>query len=435
MNAITPFTLNQGQENAAEEFFQFLLSDEKEFIISGPGGVGKTRLMGYLIDKIMPRYYEMCKLMGIMPDYDSVHMTATTNKAAEALGLAMGRPTGTVHSFLNLTVKDDYSTGEQVLDRSKSWRIIERMIVFIDESSMIDQALYNALHETTHKCKIVYVGDHCQLAPVRESLSPIYRNSIRFVELTEPMRNAKQPALMDLCQQFRNTVETGIFNPIKLVPGVIDHLDDTAMQLEIPRVFSQQTHGSRILAFTNKRVVDYNDYIRQDIRHLGPEFTTGEFLISNTAVRLKGDMLSVEEEVEILSQSATIDHIVVEEGITLAVRKADLLSTMGGVYKDVYLPVDRDHFQELIKYYKRTKNWNRLFFLKNGYPDLRQRDAGTVHKVQGSTLDSVFIDLTNISTCNIANQVARMLYVAVSRPRNRIFLYGQLADRYGGPCQ
>lgn len=62
--------LNQGQEDAAEGFFQFLLSPEREFGITGPGGVGKTHLMGHMIDQIMPRYLDTCKLMGIRPEYD-----------------------------------------------------------------------------------------------------------------------------------------------------------------------------------------------------------------------------------------------------------------------------------------------------------------------------------------------------------------------------
>jgi ATP-dependent exoDNAse (exonuclease V) alpha subunit len=58
--------------------------------------------------------------------------------------------------------------------------------------------------------------------------------------------------------------------------------------------------------------------------------------------------------------------------------------------------------------------------------------AKTVHKSQGSTHDDVYIDLGNISTCHNPNQAARMLYVAFSRARNRVFLFGQLAEKYGG---
>jgi ATP-dependent exoDNAse (exonuclease V) alpha subunit len=85
-----------------------------------------------------------------------------------------------------------------------------------------------------------------------------------------------------------------------------------------------------------------------------------------------------------------------------------------------------------LKYYRRKKEWHKYFSLKNTIPDLRQRDAATVHKSQGSTYDTVFVDLTNISTCHNPIAAARMLYVAFTRARSRICLYGNLASKYGG---
>jgi len=118
----TTVTLNQGQQDAAEGFFKFLLGPDKEMGITGPGGVGKTFLLGYMIDKIMPQYFETCKLMGVDPDFESVQMTSTTNKAAEVLSLDCGRPTSTVQSFLNLKVHDDYATGKIRLCTAPSMR-------------------------------------------------------------------------------------------------------------------------------------------------------------------------------------------------------------------------------------------------------------------------------------------------------------------------
>ena len=82
MKLSNPTTLNQGQQAAADGFFSFLFSTNSQMIISGPGGVGKTYLMGHMIDRVMPEYFNTCTLMGIKPEYDGVVMTATTNKAA-----------------------------------------------------------------------------------------------------------------------------------------------------------------------------------------------------------------------------------------------------------------------------------------------------------------------------------------------------------------
>lgn len=433
------YNLNQGQKAAAEAFFTFLFSDDKEFIISGPAGVGKTYLMNFIVDCTMPRYHETCKLVGIDPVYTQVVMTATTNKAADVLAQATRRPAGTIHSFLNLTVRNDYSTGKTTLNRTRNWEVHQNKIIFIDECSMIDSDLYRAINEGTVKCKIVYVGDHCQLAPVQEKLSPVYRQNSPFYELTEQMRNSGQPALMAICQQLRETVETGVFKPIQIIPGVINHVDDYMMERAINHYFGQQTDVSRILAYTNNRVIQYNDHIR-DIRGLPVLYQPGEYLVNNGPVKIGRHTLPAEATVKVLKDHGA-SKIDITPDVMLDVQRLQIMVGMGmgnadcASYADVMVPTNRDHFTALVKYFAKQKQWDRHFHLKETYPDLRPRDAATVHKSQGSTYETTFIDLSNISTCNMADQVARMLYVAFSRAKHEIVLYGDLASKYGGLIQ
>jgi exodeoxyribonuclease-5 len=396
-----------------------------------------------MIDDIMPAYFESCKLMGIEPEYDSVEMCATTNKAAEVVSQSTGRPSSTIHSFLGLKVKDDYRTGRSTLEKTTNWQVHERKILFIDEGSMIDTPLDGLVQEGTQGCKIVYVSDHCQLAPIMESISPIYRRPYRTFELTQPMRT-QNVHLQTINGQLRETVKTGVFQPIQIVPGVIDHLDGTSAYAELDKHFAQQTHDARILAYTNRRVVEFNDYIR-GIRQLPDAFTVGEFLVNNSAIELKlmngaspdgqsgTRMLPVEAEVTIIHQDSAIENLPIDpkHNVFLKIRRSVLKSKLF-TFKNVPIFQDRTHFNDLLKYYKQTKNWERFYFLKKTFPELRQHDAATCHKAQGSSYDTVFIDLSDISTCHQADQVARMLYVAVSRARSRIFLFGELAPKYGG---
>lgn len=426
----TNITLNAGQQAAADGFFSFLFEpDQKDLIISGPGGVGKTLLMGYLIDKIMPQYTSTCSLLGSTADYVDVHMTATTNKAAEALSDSTKRPTSTIHSFLGLTVKDNIRTGESKLEKTGAWKVHENKILFVDECSFIDTHLRNYIQQGTHRCKIVYVGDHCQLAPVMEKISPIYRDNIPFFELTE-QRRTNNPHLQAVNDQLRKTVETGEFLPIRLVPGSIDYLDDSQMEQELYSHFIGGCNNHRVMAYTNDRVVAYNDHIRS-VRNQPDEWQLDEWVINNAAINLQGVQISVEQELHITFQAPNTEKHFVDDGVYLEVRATHLETKYGDVLKDVFVPVDRKHYLDLIKHYAKRKEWKIMFNLKKIYPDLRQRDAITFHKAQGSSYDDVFIDLGNLSTCRNADQVARMLYVAFSRARNRIYLYGALASKYG----
>ena len=442
-NQVKQLKLNSDQQAAADGFFQFLMGPDKELRISGPGGVGKTFLMGYLIDQVMPMYEETCQMLGMKVEYYDVQMTATTNKAAEVLGIQTGRPTSTVHSFFGLKVKEDYDTGDMKVEKSTAWTVHQNMILFIDEASMIDAALYEYIQEGTHKCKVVYVGDKNQLAPVKEVLSPVYRRPMQMFELLEPMRTSI-PELQALNQQMRDVVQSGRlvkndkgqevmvfdFTPIKIVPGLIDWISGPDFEQEIAQTFAQQTDKAVILAYSNNRVVEYNTHIR-GVRGLPSHFTPGEELISNTAVRFGKHALRVEDEITILDVSPVTEFVSMEGGVELEVRSATIRTHFGDEI-NVQMPEDRQHYTALIKYYQKQKNWRMYFQLKNNYPDLRQRDARTVYKIQGSTVDTVYIDVGNLSTCHNPAQVARMLYVAVSRARKRVVFYGDLAEKYGG---
>ena len=428
----TKLPLNQGQEAVAKEFFNFLLDpNATEFNISGPGGTGKTFLMSHLIDDTMPAYMETCSLMGTKPLYNEVIMTATTNKAAEVLAQATGRPTSTYHSFQGLIVKNDFKTGETNVVQSKSFAIKKNKIIFVDEASMIDKRLLKYAREGTHQSKLVFVGDASQLHPVKENKAPVYAGNIPTHYLTQQMRTDK-PELKALHQQLRDTVNgiTG-FLPIKCIPGIIDWVQGEEMEKLVLEHFCNHT-DSRIVAYTNDQVINYNNYIREANGYKG-EYSVGEELVSNSAVKLGvEDRLSIEQEVKLIDQDSSTRMVRVVNDIELEVRDSTLDLGYGGIVSEVPLPTDPDYFNRLVKWLGKDKNWEPYFRMKETIPDLRATHACTVHKSQGSTYDTIFIDATDLSSCRQPDMVARLLYVAVSRARCRVVFYGELAQKYGG---
>ena len=64
--------------------------------------------------------------------------------------------------------------------------------------------------------------------------------------------------------------------------------------------------------------------------------------------------------------------------------------------------------------------------MDNNWIDLRAAYASTINKAQGSTYKTVFIDLDDIKRCNSGDQIARMMYVGVSRASQRVWLTGDL---------
>lgn len=432
---MTDYPLNEGQTKASEAFLSFMFTDDVYFRLSGPAGVGKTYWMWYVINVLIPKYHETCSMMGIESEFNAVDLTATTNKAAAELENATKQPCSTIHSFLNLKVVNDYKTGKTLIQKTPRFRVHNNIVLFIDEAYMLDTPVVKFLMEGTQKCKIVFIGDDRQLGPVMEKVSPITTIEGPFYELTEPMRNADQPLLQQLCDQLRETVATGVFKPIQPHEGVIDHLTDAELELGLRHYFTEQTHESRILAYTNERVLMYNDHIRT-LRGLPDEFTVGEFLVNNSSFQMGDRRIPVEAEVEVIGTHPIIDMPVgySENGepVMMKVQPLDIRTDMHGVFTDVRVPCNRDHFKDVLRHYARKKDWPQYFTMQESFADLRQRDAATVHKAQGSSYKQVFVDLDTISTVKSPDEAARLLYVAFSRARSRVFMYGTLAFKFGG---
>lgn len=430
------FPPNPDQEQALNDFFEFMLNpDEKEFHLTGGAGVGKTFTLDLIMNEGMDRYEHGCKLMGIEQTIFHMALTATTNKAADVLSLATGKPARTIHSYMAFKVFEDYKTGEKKINATKDTIVRQHELIILDEASMVDNALYELLMKYTHKCKFLYVGDHCQMAPVKEKLSRIYANKKFFSNLTQPMRNAGQPALMDLCAQLRETVETGVFKPIKEVPGVIDMLDGPQMEAEIQKVFTDFHPDARIMCYRNVQVQDYNSHIRS-IRGLPAYYEADETLVSNSAITIDDFNLSVESEVEVVENY--YDEVTKNIRGTdvnfyrIRIRRVKVKGRYTGSEKDIFIPSDLEHFMSVKKHFARQKEWTAYFHMDKTYPDLRPKDACTVYKAQGSTYETAYVDLSDISRCTHADQVARMLYVGCSRPTTRLVLYGQLKPAYCG---
>ena len=79
---------------------------------------------------------------------------------------------------------------------------------------------------------------------------------------------------------------------------------------------------------------------------------------------------------------------------------------------------------DFIKEMRAQDQLHRVAEAEMEWVDLRSAYACTINKAQGSTFDRVFIDLDDVSRCNMGDQIARMLYVAVSRARQQVFLTG-----------
>lgn len=436
-------TPNADQIKAEDEFVQFLLDpNEKEMRLIGPGGVGKSWLVRRLITTALVQYQENCRILGLNPEYTNYALTALTNKAAQSLQDATGLDVCTLQSWLSLAVRNNYQTGGSDLKRTANWAIKERFLIFIDETYMMDPKLYDELQASTFKCKIVYVGDEKQLDPVGEGRCPIRDLDVRTAKLTIPVRNSTSPALQEFCDILRANVTGAVreaeesipykWLKLPLTPGVVDHVDDAGLEAFLKGPMAVPDGRNLIVAFSNQRVNDYNNYLRL-MRGQDHLFQRGEVLISNDLYERGKFRIRNEQTIEIEDADSSMSWLKIGD---LDV-PTQYVRIRGHPDQSIPVIIDRDFHKQALKYAaKRAKDgvqdWKPYFDLRDTFADFRPRDASTIHKAQGSTKDLILMDLTNIGTCNFTVMTARLLYVGGSRARHRIILYGNLPPKYGG---
>lgn len=432
------YTLTNDQKKGADAFFEFLMNEDKYFCLSGGAGVGKTFLMGHISDQVMQTYEDACKLLDIPQQYNDVIFTATTNKAAEVLEKSLGKPVQTIHSFLALKVRENRKTGKTELESTSNTVAVYNKIVFIDESSMINTVLTGWIEKCFKDCKVIFVGDHAQMAPVGEDISPIYNlvSEENFVFLAEPVRNADSPPLMALCEQLRNTVETGEFHPMAEVPGHIEYLNGPQMQAKLEETFAEPDGSARILCYTNARVQNFNAFIRE-VEGKEDSICEGDVMVVASAYAQGNMSLSVEREVVITKVKPEIHSAgygyLCDDGEDIKFRNIEITTSLSGdTGISVAVVTEPERLRHVLQKLARKKQFSEYFDLKASFLDLRDKHACTVYKSQGSTYETVFIDIGNIGVSHDPKQVARMLFVGVSRARSKIYFFGKLPTKYIG---
>ena len=419
--------LNSDQEAAVDAVFAFLNDKSAtEFVIEGPAGTGKTTLVQHILNQI-PKQERLMHAIGESGfDFTDIYVTATTRKAATVITekLNAGEDPLTIHSLLGLRVSNNTSNGVTSLKRTQKDQVTSSLII-IDEASFIDVNLLDCIRERTWSCKIIYIGDPYQLTPTQSSLSPVFNGLLPTAKLTQIMRFDGE--IDKLSMQYRETVKSKQYRPLTVDGTQVRHVDGPTFQSLVQESFVQphyfEEDDAKVLAWTNARVQEYNGFIRQ---HKGytKTFEVGEQIVTNKPIMGNNGKVIYSTD-----GRARITHI--------SSSSSDYMEISGKYLTldnkiEVFIADESDDVKTKLNQLKREKKWRDFFAIQESIADIRPPYACTVHKSQGSTYKRVLIDLNDIGRCNVPDDVARMLYVAISRASEEVILYGNLPEKYQG---
>lgn len=144
------FSLSKSQRHAVSTILHSKVS-----VLTGGPGVGKTKVVGTLVDILKP--------MGVR-----ITLCAPTGRAAVRLGESAKLPAATIHRTLLVGNDDSKIRLEDVRKaRYNKDNPLEADIVVVDESSMVDiELMHLLLQAIPSHCSLVLVGDADQLPSV-----------------------------------------------------------------------------------------------------------------------------------------------------------------------------------------------------------------------------------------------------------------------------
>jgi hypothetical protein len=409
-------TLTDDQQKALEAFHSFLLDPiETVFVLEGYSGCGKSTLVRTIIDKV-PDFMQAAKLINPSQKEYQVELTATTNKAAENLGSITGYPASTIHSFLGLRVQTDFKTNVTTLIPRNSEQKTGYLL-FIDEASYVDSQLLTYIFKLTHNCKIVFIGDPAQLTPVKSTGTPVFDANFGGAALTTVVRQAEGNPIVDLSTKFRHTVNTGQFFSFTPDGHHVQYMERAAFNEAIEQEFTRPNwryQDSKILAWTNKCVIGYNHFVRNHVKG-DPHFQVEDYAVCNSFIQLGRQGIKTDQLVQITGISED-EHV---HGVLGNWFTVDYTNR-------AFMPKTLESKNARIKQARAEGETYLVAEIETQWIDLRAAYACTINKAQGSTFDRVFVDLDDIRRCNSGDQIARMLYVGISRARHQVFLTGDL---------
>lgn len=452
---IDAIQLNECQELAVQDIVGWAYTKGgSSWTLSGAAGTGKTFVTNVILKQI--RQSAIC-------------VSAPTHKAKKIVGDVTGYHAETLQALLGLAPNqdvEDFDINRAKFDQKNKAKIKNYSFIVIDEASMIGKDLFNLLMKEAKECgcKILFVGDHIQLPPIGEEISPVFipNQTAGISVLKTPARQKpSNPASMllialridiDIAQannlfpyleiaillfggnntdvlNARNAIRGhGVFRTLinrfpelwnngegyKRFTDAVDFAD--AIKELYSNVNPSDFDYIKMLAFTNKRVSEYNRALR-DIVLKNPEkpIVVGDILISYTTISKypeKSNVVVNSEEYTVVS----VEEFETSFGIDVF---AVGMETDKGVRTDINIVKE-----EAYKLFNMTHNvwldrgktkrdWVGYYKFKHGHlvmdslndifktKDLPKKDvdynyALTVHKSQGSTYTHACIDGNNI---------------------------------------
>lgn len=474
---VSTLNFTNDQLNAYNGLIEFINSpyEEKDYkrALVGAAGTGKTYLVKALIKNC--RY-----------SYSTIGLSAPTHKACrvlhESIGITNIKP-NTLQSDLGLRLNfdvDKFDYNNPPFDPKGRVKIGDYKLYIVDEASMINKQLCMFLEKTckNNDCKIIYIGDSSQLAPVNEKYSYAF-NNIKLFTLNQIVRQGEDNPISYLLDLLRFDIKHKSFTFLEYITkNRINFNEDNTKGYKVctaqefdnivynnfnDEALTNNIDFAKIIGYTNNNVSNWNKFVRNAIIKYADKsvITKNDLIISYiTIVNQFNECIIKNSEEYILKDVVNYVHPKYQlKGFMIR-----FTAIHGGYNTTPLFVVDHKDIGNMMLYVKisnelittaktantrlRSQKWKEYYDFKENCllltniissdgkilfsRDLDYGFALTAHKSQGSTFDTTFVDVNDIvfdkygQPYTDAEEINRRLYVACSRAKNKLYLkYGK----------
>ena len=278
-NKVSTSNFTNDQLKAYDELMKFIDSpfnnkDYKRALI-GAAGTGKTFLVRAL-------------LLNSTLSYSLIGLSAPTHKACRVLGESIhisGIKVNTIQSDLGLRLNfdiDKFDPNNPPFDPKGKIKIGNYKLYIVDEASMINSRLCMFLEKTcvSNKCKIIFIGDNSQLAPVGEKYSSAFRN-IKSYSLKQIVRQGEDNPVSYLLELLRYDINHKTYKFLNHIQRFKEQFNadyTKGYQVCDANTFNQTVYNNfndeeltrnvdyaKVISYTNLNVSSWNKFIRNSI--------------------------------------------------------------------------------------------------------------------------------------------------------------------------